>query len=342
MSETPQGPGWWLASDGRYYPPESAPGPAYPPSTPQYPQRQGFPEPTTGPRQEYPRQPYGQPYQEGVPSAQARPSYQAPQPYQVPPGYPQGPTYPSGPGPSAPGGGYPSAGGPPQRRRRGRGCLVTAVVVVAVVAGLVVGGRILVDRVTGWFGAKTDSLVGGSGCPFLSDGEAAALVGGKITLVKAGSLTSVVSQMVDGRVIPDAPSCWAMSDSRSSSADPGRLMRIASQTSPDAAKSFRDEVTKAKGVTVDKGSGLSVSSERYYNKPVTGFGDEAFCTTASTSGPGSAGVLVRKGDRLVYVSLTPDLSQGAPGIGTPGRTTLSTDDGSCALAQKIAAVVLTH
>lgn len=24
MSEQPQGPGWWLASDGRYYPPESA------------------------------------------------------------------------------------------------------------------------------------------------------------------------------------------------------------------------------------------------------------------------------------------------------------------------------
>jgi hypothetical protein len=27
----PPGPGWWLASDGRYYPPEQAPGPQLPP-----------------------------------------------------------------------------------------------------------------------------------------------------------------------------------------------------------------------------------------------------------------------------------------------------------------------
>jgi hypothetical protein len=26
MSDTPQGPGWWQASDGKFYPPESAPG----------------------------------------------------------------------------------------------------------------------------------------------------------------------------------------------------------------------------------------------------------------------------------------------------------------------------
>lgn len=29
MSDTSQGPGWWQASDGRYYPPESAPQPAH-------------------------------------------------------------------------------------------------------------------------------------------------------------------------------------------------------------------------------------------------------------------------------------------------------------------------
>ena len=31
MSEQSQGPGWWQASDGRWYPPESRPGPAPPP-----------------------------------------------------------------------------------------------------------------------------------------------------------------------------------------------------------------------------------------------------------------------------------------------------------------------
>jgi hypothetical protein len=34
MSDTPQGPGWWLASDGKFYPPESAPGGAAAPGDP--------------------------------------------------------------------------------------------------------------------------------------------------------------------------------------------------------------------------------------------------------------------------------------------------------------------
>ncbi len=34
MSESAQGPGWWLASDGRWYPPEQAPGYAPQPQTP--------------------------------------------------------------------------------------------------------------------------------------------------------------------------------------------------------------------------------------------------------------------------------------------------------------------
>jgi hypothetical protein len=34
MSDTPQGPGWWLASDGKYYPPEQASQPKPPPPVP--------------------------------------------------------------------------------------------------------------------------------------------------------------------------------------------------------------------------------------------------------------------------------------------------------------------
>ena len=34
MSDTSQGPGWWLASDGRWYPPTTAPGPTPPPPSP--------------------------------------------------------------------------------------------------------------------------------------------------------------------------------------------------------------------------------------------------------------------------------------------------------------------
>jgi hypothetical protein len=34
MSDASQGPGWWLASDGKWYPPESAPAPPPPPPPP--------------------------------------------------------------------------------------------------------------------------------------------------------------------------------------------------------------------------------------------------------------------------------------------------------------------
>jgi hypothetical protein len=34
VSDTPQGPGWWQASDGKYYPPEQAPGYQQPGTTP--------------------------------------------------------------------------------------------------------------------------------------------------------------------------------------------------------------------------------------------------------------------------------------------------------------------
>lgn len=40
VSDQPQGPDWWLASDGRYYPPQSAPQPGAPPSAWQQPPQQ--------------------------------------------------------------------------------------------------------------------------------------------------------------------------------------------------------------------------------------------------------------------------------------------------------------
>jgi len=45
MSDTSQGQGWWLASDGRWYPPETWTGPPQQaPSVPQVPQAPKFPE----------------------------------------------------------------------------------------------------------------------------------------------------------------------------------------------------------------------------------------------------------------------------------------------------------
>lgn len=43
MSDTPQGPGWWQASDGKFYPPQSAPSPNAPPILPSAPPKKaGF------------------------------------------------------------------------------------------------------------------------------------------------------------------------------------------------------------------------------------------------------------------------------------------------------------
>lgn len=118
MSDAPQGAGWWQASDGRWYPPEShpdarsqqpppGPSPTTPPSA-------GPASPPPGPTTPPSGPPPGQPPMPGGPAA----------------GQPPGP--PSGPPPgSATAGQQPPAGG--KKRRTGR--LVLIVVLVLVLAG---------------------------------------------------------------------------------------------------------------------------------------------------------------------------------------------------------------
>jgi len=115
MSTTPPGPGWWLASDGNWYPPEQAPGAAPPPPPPAPPAEptQQQPAQPAEPAQQVPQQPYGgepthqvpqQPYG-GEPTQQVP---QEPQPPTPPPGAPVPPP-PGAPVPPPPGapGGYP-------------------------------------------------------------------------------------------------------------------------------------------------------------------------------------------------------------------------------------------
>lgn len=53
MSDSSQGPGWWIASDGKWYPPESAtpppPAPPAPPAAPVPPTPSAPPSPTAAP-----------------------------------------------------------------------------------------------------------------------------------------------------------------------------------------------------------------------------------------------------------------------------------------------------
>ncbi len=83
MSDTSQGPGWWQASDGKWYPPESAPwaAPVTPPSETTLP---ADPTPAAGDPAPYGQTPYGQtPPEQSAPFGQTPPGQT---PYgQVPP-----------------------------------------------------------------------------------------------------------------------------------------------------------------------------------------------------------------------------------------------------------------
>jgi len=78
MSDVQQGPDWWLASDGRWYPPQQA-APAPPPSGP----------PPMAPPSQYAPPQYPQPPQQAAPYAPSQYAYYAPG------------TAPSGPAPDA-------------------------------------------------------------------------------------------------------------------------------------------------------------------------------------------------------------------------------------------------
>jgi hypothetical protein len=293
VSDTSQGPGWWLASDGKWYPPATAPGAPGPPAAPTAP-------------------PGGVP----IPPA-ASPAAG----YAQPPGYAQ-------PVPVA--------------KKSGNGCLIAVLVVV----GLIVVGGIGSVVVVGMFAHKIVSTAfGGGPCPFLSNTTAASVLGPGTTVFETRGFSSVLV-VVDPRVMPNDPSCAlsrdtsSISGSSSSGSSPSgtSVGRIARYKGGNAQARYQAELAKAKGVTEDRGNGLSVSSEPYLNKELSGVGDEAFCTK---SGGVGAGMLVRSGDVLVYASLATDIGT-SPGIdlSNPDNPKLGTDDGNCVLAQKLALAAL--
>lgn len=121
MSDTPQGPGWWLASDGKYYPPQPADGGAQPPPQPQ--QEQQPPGPPPSPHQPPPEPPPGstgqwspppQPSQFGQPGQQGQP----------------------GPPPGPPPGGWAQQPPPPAQTSNNSGCLKIGLIVLVVLAVL--------------------------------------------------------------------------------------------------------------------------------------------------------------------------------------------------------------
>jgi hypothetical protein len=102
----------------------------------------------------------------------------------------------------------------------------------------------------------------------------------------------------------------------------GRIGRVARQVSEDARSVFDTERAAARQGDYDAGA--------------AGIGDEAFCT--DLTGSGAAGVLVRDGNVLVYASISPEAA--APSLGTDSPTS-QVAKRSCGTAQQLARAVLT-
>lgn len=121
-------------------------------------------------------------------------------------------------------------------------------------------------------------------CELITDGELEQVLGsGAQALPMGGIADATIGQVLDKRVIADAPDCWV-----SSASDSATTGRVARQDGGDASGDFRSARQTAQGGV-------------YFDGDVAGLGDEAFCTAISEFG--AAGILVRSGGRLVYVSL---------------------------------------
>jgi hypothetical protein len=152
-----------------------------------------------------------------------------------------------------------------------------------------------------------------------------------VQTLQLGGITKLANAALDTRVLPNAPSCMIT---------PGKdskigLSRIAKLDSGDAKATFAKELTNAKGVSSDKGNGVTVSTDSYLSEEAVKLGDEAFCTTSILTG--SSGVLVRKGNSLVYVSVAATAAQ-AQDVSNTGLGAIDTTN--CTVAQMVAKAVL--
>jgi hypothetical protein len=226
------------------------------------------------------------------------------------------------PGPGVPGG--PPASWAPEPARSGNGCLKACLIV----GGILVALFIVLGIAMAAFGIKFAQDMGFNtdgtrkSCDLITDDQLAQVMGGAPTAMPLGGLVdATMGQVLDKRVLADAPDCWLVEGSGS-----GVTGRLAMEDSTNAAGSFAREKEGAQS-----GGYLA-----YETTGSDGPGDESFCTGVSEAL--SVGVLVRSGNRLAYVSLmdgraaATDLETTADGV--------STSPAMCDLAAQIAAEML--
>jgi len=119
-------------------------------------------------------------------------------------------------------------------------------------------------------------------CQLISAADVEAILGPDAAAMPlSGLVDSTVGQVLDKRLLPDAPDCWLMTGRGSSATG-----RVARQDGNGAA------VFRTARQDAEDGGFLAED---------VSFGDEAFCTTPTEFG--GSGALVRRGDRVAYVSL---------------------------------------
>ena len=273
MSDNSQGPGWWQASDGKWYPPQNQAAPPPPPGN-------------------YSASPA---------------TYNTPPPYSVP-------------------GAQPGYGVPPKKEGM-PGWLKALLIIGGILAVLVAGCTVAV----GVFANKVQNDIT-KGCSFLSSDAATTAYGTKVATLPLQGITSLANAALDTRVLNKAPSCMVTPADQTAKIG---LSRIARLESSDAAAVFAKELKNAKGVSTDDGSGTTLSTDSYLSDEEVTLGDEAFCTTSSL--PPSAGVLVRQGNVLLYVSIAPTSAQSQD-VSNTGLSELEATE--CALAQKVVKAIL--
>jgi len=187
------------------------------------------------------------------------------------------------------------------------------------------------SRIANEVGVNGDGTIGNA-CEIIDNATLRDQLGGTAEAIElTGFYDATIGIVLDKRVLPDAYDCWITADESTP------VGRVARYVGSDAANVFQAERERAAPTSQDQGGGVSLENSGYFAGDVSGLGDEAFCTGVSPAV--QAGVLVRKGDTLVYVSLSGPSDESTPDFGV-------TDDGVvtapqiCASAQGLAARIL--
>lgn len=250
---------------------------------------------------------------------------------------PDPPPHPSAPYPPGPHGATPPASyGPPPvaPRRSNRGCLIALSVIGVIFVGIVAAAIYGLY----WLGDRAEEAIGTTGpCPYVSAEEASEAVGtdAEATLFSGG--LGRVLNITDARVLPDKESCIIQGTSSGGSENAPGLGRTVRYVGGDAGALYDRELIKAKGITEDRGNGVTMETQSYFNHDVSGLGDRAFCTKSSGT---LAGVLAVRGDTLVYVAVTrADVDLGVD-LTDPGNGKITTDDPACESSTAVARRIL--